>query len=77
MNDLVREIYPLWLRDHFHQVLFDVLWVIGLGELKASRDAMNVSIHHDAHTAQAAHSPWPRRNRAKHQLGRASCRDRV
>src|ERR1700682_4348817 len=35
MNDLMSEIDPLILRDDFHQVLFDALRVIVLGQFQA------------------------------------------
>ena len=56
MDDLVREVDPLVLRDHFHQVLLNVFGIVAFREFQPSRDAVHMSIHDDA-DAYLNHDP--------------------
>src|SRR5690349_3642327 len=44
-DDLVRNENPLLTRDHIHQIFFDFLRVIILGQFQPPRDAMNMRVH--------------------------------
>lgn len=48
VDELVRELNPVVAGDDLHQLLLDLLWIVGLREAEAIGEAQNVCVDHDA-----------------------------
>ena len=45
-DDLMGKQNPLLSRNHLHKVLFNLFGIVVLGEFQATRNAVNVRVHH-------------------------------